>query len=243
MNRINKRGLFVFICAAALAVSLCGCGGMPQSGGPTDTASSEDGVAPDKSETSADSSELFRIEKTGVDAPDGFQGVRLAFLDREHHAGKPVQVDLVLPETWEATVADGEVIPGTAMPCIGLTSGGQTVGYVDVNPFSQTEQAASGEESQDMEDIWVYFGGTLVGNHYYGKDYQSLTHTDTVETGLCKIEYDGKFDPDGEGYSYDGILSANIPMEVYAQVVLTGPELTEDQIQTVADSITLSDAA
>lgn len=240
---VNKRGLFVFIYAAALAVSLCGCGGMPQSGGPTDVASSEGGGTPETSEASADNAALFRIEKTGMDAPDGFQGVRLAFLDREHHAGKPVQVDLVLPETWEATVADGEILPGMTMPCIGLTSGGQTVGYVDVNPFSQGEQAATGEKSRDMETIWVYFGGTLVGSHYYGKDYQSLKHTDTVETGLCKIEYDGKFDPDGAGYSYDGILSANIPLEVYAQVVLTSPELTEDQIQTVADSIALSDAA
>ena len=101
---VNKRGLFVFIYAAALAVSLCGCGGMPQSGGPTDVASSEGGGTPETSEASADNAALFRIEKTGVDAPDGFQGVRLAFLDREHHAGKPVQVDLVLPETWEATV-------------------------------------------------------------------------------------------------------------------------------------------
>ncbi len=220
-----------------MVICLSGCLKNPR-GSPASSADSNPEQPPHTAAPTASTPDTIRIADRAVDAPAGFQPIRIIF-EKPQRTEKPVHVDLLLPQNWTATVADDPSSPGVTM-----MYGDAEAGSIAVFPFADTSAEYPTRPDGDLENRYRwYFADVLVGNHVYGDFYQPLLQTDVREVGRCRFEYDGKFESNGEGYSRDGILSASIPLAQYARVVFAGSDLSKTQIDTTAESIVLSETA
>lgn len=163
----------------------------------------------------------------------------------------PFKVSLNLPKSWEIrkpTDADKNVIMGTFFSEMVITDGEKIIAGIGYNVF-EPYVAAEGEEPMTQENYYkTVYPDLRLGSMVNWNPYVAVKTADNSETGIADVWF---LDPDEidnhPGAMSDvpvietkGILAYDKEIGAYIGLMFQPESVTDEQIRTIADSVTLT---